>query len=54
MSAGMVGLIVVEGEGKFDNLEAARAVRQRGRAKSTFEAIWEQAEADGLLPETTT
>lgn len=52
-ATGMVGLIIVEGEGKLDNLEAARAVRQRGRAATTFEEIWAQAEADGLLTETT-
>lgn len=51
-ATGMVGLIIVEGEGKLDNLEAARAVRQRGRAAQVFDEIWAQAEADGLLSET--
>lgn len=30
-TVGMVGLVVVEGEGKLDNLEAAQGVRQRGK-----------------------
>ncbi|MEM9550584.1 MAG: pseudoazurin [Pseudomonadota bacterium] len=50
-SIGMVGLIVVEGEGKLDNLEAAKEVRQRGRAKSEWEEIWAEAEEMGLLSE---
>ncbi|MEM9584403.1 MAG: pseudoazurin [Pseudomonadota bacterium] len=48
-SVGMVGLVVVEGPGKLDNLESARAVRHRGRAKRIWGEIWAQAEADGLL-----
>lgn len=46
---GMVGLIVVEGEGKLDNLEAAQGVRQRGKAKQIWEEIWAEAEEMGLL-----
>lgn len=46
---GMVGLVVVDGEGKMDNLEAARAVRQRGRAMQVWEEIWAEAEEQGLL-----
>ncbi|MEM7025351.1 MAG: pseudoazurin [Pseudomonadota bacterium] len=46
---GMVGLIIVEGDGKLDNLEAAQAVKHRGRAKKIFEEIWQEAEAGGLL-----
>lgn len=49
VTMGMVGLIVVEGEGKLDNLEAAQAVRHRGRANRIWGEIWTQAEADGLL-----
>ena len=45
---GMVGLIVVEGEGKLDNLEAAKKVKHRGKAKKVFKAIWEEAEAAGF------
>lgn len=52
-SIGMVGLIVVEGEGKLDNLEAAKSVRQRGKAKKEWEEIWQEAEDMGLLSETT-
>lgn len=46
---GMVGLIVVEGEGKLDNLESAKKVKQRGKSKKAFKAIWEEAEEMGLL-----
>lgn len=49
VSLGMVGLIVVRGDGMHDNLEAARAVRQRGRAAAIWDEIWAEAEADGLL-----
>ena len=52
-ATGMVGLIVVEGEGKLNNLEAARAVRHRGRAAQIFDEIWAEAEAAGLLEEST-
>lgn len=48
-STGMVMLVVVEGEGMLDNVEAAKGVRQRGRAKQRFDAIWEKAEAEGYL-----
>lgn len=51
-ATGMVALVVVEGEGKLDNLEAAQGVRQRGRAKAVFEEIWEEAAAMGLLEPT--
>ena len=46
---GMVGLVIVEGDGKLDNLEAAKAVKHRGRAKKEFEEIWAEAESGGLL-----
>jgi pseudoazurin len=49
LALGMAGLIIVEGEGKLDNLEAAKAVRQRGRATQVWEEIWAEAEAAGLL-----
>ncbi len=45
---GMVGLIVVEGEGKLNNLEAAKKIKHRGKAKKTFKMIWEEAEAAGF------
>ena len=48
VSQGMVGLIVVEGDGKMDNYEDAKGVRQRGQAKKAWEAIWETVEADGI------
>ncbi|MFU7528474.1 plastocyanin/azurin family copper-binding protein [Qipengyuania sp. ASV99] len=43
-AAGMVGLIVVEGEGKTDNLDAARAASHPGLGAPQFSAIF--AEAD--------
>jgi pseudoazurin len=46
---GMVGLIVVQGDGMMDNLEAAQGVRLRGQAKKRFEALWEQAEEAGVM-----
>ncbi|MEM6890104.1 MAG: pseudoazurin [Pseudomonadota bacterium] len=51
-AVGMVGLVVVEGEGKLDNLEAAQGVRQRGKAKQVWEEIWAEAEEMGLLEPT--
>lgn len=45
---GMVGLIIVEGDGKMANYEAAKSAKQRGKAKKVWEAIWEQVEAQGL------
>ena len=46
---GMVGLIIVEGDGRLANLETAKAVKHRGRARAEFEEIWAEAEAGGLL-----
>jgi pseudoazurin len=48
LAMGMVGLVVVEGDGMMDNYEAARAVRQRGRAVEAFEEIWAEAAELGL------
>ncbi len=48
-SLGMVGLIIVEGEGMTANLEAAKAVKQRGKAKKIFDEIWAEVEKEGLL-----
>lgn len=47
--AGMVGLIIVEGEGMTDNLEAAKAVAHPGLAGSAFNEIFAEARARGLL-----
>ncbi|MEM6407017.1 MAG: pseudoazurin [Pseudomonadota bacterium] len=52
-TVGMVGLVVVEGDGKLDNLEAAQGVRQRGKSKKEWEEIWAEAEELGLLNATT-
>jgi len=48
VALGMVGLIVVEGEGKMANYEAAKAVKHRGRVKRVFEEIWAEVEESGL------
>ncbi|RDC71022.1 pseudoazurin [Rhodovulum sp. 12E13] len=47
-STGMVGLIVVRGDGMMDNLDAAQEVRQRGRAAAAFDEIWAEAAEMGL------
>ncbi|MEM8857308.1 MAG: pseudoazurin [Chloroflexota bacterium] len=46
---GMVGLIIVKGEGMTDNLEAAKAVKHKGRARKVWKEIWETVEGEGLL-----
>lgn len=43
---GMVGLIIVKGDGMMDNLEAAKEVNHRGKAKAVWDDIW--AEVDGM------
>ncbi|MCM8556497.1 pseudoazurin [Sphingomicrobium sediminis] len=42
-AAGMVGLIIVEGDGQDSNVEAAKAVSHPGNAGRKFEAIFEEA-----------
>ncbi|MEM9473118.1 MAG: pseudoazurin [Pseudomonadota bacterium] len=46
---GMVGMIIVEGEGMTANLETAKAVRHRGKAKKVWAEIWAEVEEKGLL-----
>ncbi|SHH86952.1 pseudoazurin [Marivita hallyeonensis] len=49
VSMGMAGIIVVEGEGKMDNYEAAKSVQHRPRRlQEKFNALFAQIEADGL------
>ncbi|MEM9668021.1 MAG: pseudoazurin [Pseudomonadota bacterium] len=48
-AAGMVGLVVVDGDGKLDNLEAAKGVRHPGLASRIWDEIWAEAEAEGML-----
>lgn len=45
---GMVGLIVVQGDGMMNNYEAAKSVKHKSRAQKVWDQIWEQVEADGL------
>ena len=47
-SMGMVGMVVVTGDGMMDNYDSARAVRQRGKAAKVFDEIWAEAAAQGL------
>ncbi|MFL0355843.1 plastocyanin/azurin family copper-binding protein [Erythrobacter sp. GH1-10] len=42
-AAGMIGLIIVEGEGMEDNVEAAKAVTHPGLAGREFTEIFEEA-----------
>ena len=44
----MIGLIVVEGDGMLDNLEEAKSVKHRGKAKKAWKALWETADAEGF------
>jgi len=48
VAAGMVGLVVVEGEGMTDNVAAAKGVRQVGLAARRFDDIWKRADAQYL------
>ncbi|MEM9128696.1 MAG: pseudoazurin [Pseudomonadota bacterium] len=45
VAAGMVGLIIVEGEGMLQNLEEAKAVRQVGLARRVWDDIWTEVES---------
>ena len=45
---GMIGLIVVVGEGKLKNLEDAKSAKHRGKAKKAWKNLWEEADAAGL------
>ena len=42
--AGMVGIVIVEGDGWDANLEAAKSVKHRGRAKKIFRVLWEEVD----------
>ena len=48
-AAGMTGLVVVEGEGKTDNLAQARETPHPGLATPRFAALFAKAEAEGLF-----
>jgi pseudoazurin len=45
MALGMVGLVIVKGEGALHNIDAAKAAKQRGRAKQAWAEIWEEVAA---------
>ncbi|MEM1396290.1 MAG: pseudoazurin [Pseudomonadota bacterium] len=49
VAAGMVGLIVVAGDGQAANLEEAKATRQVGLAQKVWQAIWAEADEKGLF-----
>lgn len=42
---GMVGMIVVEGEGMLANLDAVKEAKKKGKAKKVFAELIEKAEA---------
>lgn len=44
LTLGMVGVVVVEGDNWDANLDAAKVIKQRGKAKKEFEAIWSALE----------
>jgi len=44
-SMGMVGLVIVEGDTRDDNLEAAKAVTHPTRAQTAWQTIWAEVEA---------
>lgn len=42
-SLGIVGLVIVEGEGRDANLDAAKSLRQIGKAKEAWQETWSEA-----------
>ncbi|MEL7129309.1 MAG: pseudoazurin [Pseudomonadota bacterium] len=48
-AAGMIGLVIVDGEGKLDNLEAAKEVNHPGLAGRRWPQLWAEAEEAGYL-----
>jgi len=48
-ASGMVGMVIVEGPGMMDNMEAVKKTRQIGKAKKVWASIWKKAEEQGLL-----
>lgn len=44
-SMGMVGLIIVEGEGQDANLAAAKSIKQPGMAAKRWDDIWQRVQA---------
>ena len=51
-AAGMVGVVIVEGEGKLDNLERAKESGHPGLGVPEFFEIFAEAEARGMLEPT--
>ena len=47
-TAGMVGVVVVKGEGMMDNYEAVKGARYRGRARKVFGEIFAEIDAMNL------
>lgn len=48
VGTGMVGAVVVNGEGALSNYEAAKSVKQRGKARKIFGEIWDEIDQLGL------
>ena len=45
---GMIGLIVVEGDGMLDNLEDARLALSTEEKQKAWKALWEAADEAGM------
>lgn len=45
---GMVGAVVVQGDGVLANYDAVKSVKQRGKAQKIFAEIWEETDQLGL------
>ncbi|MEM7302161.1 MAG: pseudoazurin [Pseudomonadota bacterium] len=48
-AVGMVGAVIVEGEGMANNLEAAKSAKQIGKARKVWKEIWAEIEEKGML-----
>lgn len=47
-AAGMIGMVVVQGDGMADNVDDAKGARHVGLAKKRFDAIWSRVESEYL------
>jgi len=48
VGTGMVGVVVVQGDGVLANYDDAKSVKQRGKARKIFAEIWDEIDALGL------
>lgn len=47
-AGGMVGMVIVQGEGMMDNVDSAKSTKHIGLAKRRFDDLWARAEAEYL------